>query len=162
MKQKTKKLLAFLTAVLLTVGCAGCGDKADDGNSANKGNGENFIQKLAYQVFATQEDGKTVRVEITILSLDREYKLSEIMQRAHEEHKLTYESSAGMVTSINGTANTADFSYCWMLYTTDAEMANSSWGTITIGDQTLGSAIVGAEALEVLENEMYVWEYTAF
>ena len=160
MKQKTKKFLAFLTTVLLIVGCAGCGKDSDGGNA--NGNSESSIQKLSYQVFATQTEGKTVRVEITILTLDGKYKLSDIMARAQEEHKMTYESSAGMITSINGTANAADFSSCWMLYTTDAEMANSSWGTITIGDQTLGSAIVGAEALEVLVDEMYVWEYVTF
>ena len=91
-----------------------------------------------------------------------QWMLTDVMDRAKLSGELTFESSAGFITSINGVENTADFSACWMLYTSDAEMANSEWGTITVGEQTLGSAIVGAEALEVLEGALYVWEYVTF
>ncbi len=160
MKRIMKKVLVFLMTALLAVGFVGCVDNDED--SVSSSNSGNTIQKLYYQVFATQEENKTVRVEISILSLDGKYTLMDIMEKAQEKHDLTYESTGGMITSINGTANTADFSSCWMLYTSDAEMANNAWGTITIGGQTFGSAIVGAEVLEVMEEQIYVWEYTTF
>jgi hypothetical protein len=84
------------------------------------------------------------------------------MERAKTDGDLTYEISGGMVTSIEGKANAADFSACWMLYTSDVEMSNAEWGTITVGEKTLGSAIVGAEALPIVAGELYVWSYQSF
>lgn len=74
----------------------------------------------------------------------------------------SYEISGGMVTEINGTANKSDFSSCWMLYTSDADMSNAVWGTIEYDGQTLGSAILGTDALIVETGEIYVWEYVTF
>lgn len=74
----------------------------------------------------------------------------------------SYKISGGMVTEINGKANAADFSGCWMLYTSDADMSNAEWGTLEYGEQTLGSAIIGAETLVVQTGEIYAWEYVIF
>lgn len=82
------------------------------------------------------------------------------MEKLGEE--LVYETSDGMVTSINGKANAADFSACWMLYTSDIEQANASWGTVEYDGKTLGSAMLGAELLEVKAGEIYLWEYVSF
>ena len=68
----------------------------------------------------------------------------------------------GMVTAINGKKNAADFSSCWMLYTSDTEMSNVAWGTVEYEGKTLASAIVGAEAFTVKKGEIYLCEYTAF
>ena len=92
-----------------------------------------------------------------------QWMLADVMEDAKVcGNGLTFETSGGMITSINGVANPADFSYCWMLYTSDEEMANNAWGTIVVNDKTLGSAIVGAESLPVIEGAMYVWEYVKF
>ncbi len=72
---------------------------------------------------------------------------------------LSYKMKSGMVTEINGKQNPADYSYCWMLYTSDKDMSNDEWGTVVYNGKTLGSAIVGAEKLIVEEGEIYVWEY---
>ena len=74
----------------------------------------------------------------------------------------SYKISNGMVTEINGKANTADFSGCWMLYTSDKELSNNAWGVTAYEGQTLGSAILGAEALIVTVGEIYAWEYAIF
>lgn len=103
------------------------------------------------------EDVKEVRFDY-----QSQWTLMDVMDDAKVCAKLTYESAGGMVTSIEGKANAADFSSCWMLYTSDTEMANKQWGEITVEDKTLGSAIVGAESLTVLEGETYVWEYQTF
>ena len=86
--------------------------------------------------------------------------LSESMELLKKNGKLTYEISGGMVTSINGKANSAN--EFWMLYTSDTEMANTAWGTYEYEGQTLGSAIVGAEALPVVDGGIYIWAYQGF
>ena len=68
----------------------------------------------------------------------------------------------GMVTSINGIANAADYSSCWMLYTSDTENANSAWGTIEYNGTEYGSAISGAETLKIKAGQLYIWVYQSF
>ena len=84
------------------------------------------------------------------------------MLRQSQDNDFTFTFTNGMITSINGVENPADFSHCWMLYTSDAEMANAAWGTTEYDGQTLGSAVVGVNALDVISGAIYVWVYTAF
>ena len=88
--------------------------------------------------------------------------LLDAMFYLQEEGELTFELTGGMVSSIEGKANPADWSACWMLYTSDAEMSNTEWGTITYEGNTYGSAILGAEGLEVSAGQCYVWSYDTF
>lgn len=78
------------------------------------------------------------------------------------EGELDFDLSEGMVTSIEGNANAADWSACWMLYTSDAEMSNTGWGVIEYEGNTYGSAILGAESLSVSVGEYYIWSYQSF
>ena len=55
--------------------------------------------------------------------------LVEYMEAMRDEG-LEFEVRDGMIVSINGIENPADYSSCWMLYTSDAENANASWGTV--------------------------------
>jgi hypothetical protein len=64
----------------------------------------------------------------------------------------------GMITTINGIANAADWSYCWMLYTSDAENANTAWA-VDYNGNIYGSAIFGAETLIVKDGCVYIWFY---
>jgi hypothetical protein len=68
----------------------------------------------------------------------------------------------GMVVSINGIKNAADWSYCWMLYTDDEEMSNVAWGEIEYKDKVYGSAVLGAESLVVKNGKTYIWVYQGF
>ena len=68
----------------------------------------------------------------------------------------------GMVVSINGIKNPADWSYCWMLYTDDEEMSNTAWGEIEYKDKVYGSAVLGAESLVVKNGKTYIWVYQGF
>ena len=88
--------------------------------------------------------------------------LLDAMTYLKDEGELTFELTGGMVSSIEGKANPADWSACWMLYTSDAEMSNTEWGTITYEGNTYGSAILGAESLTVSAGEYYVWSYDTF
>ena len=88
--------------------------------------------------------------------------LLDAMTYLKEEGELEFALTGGMVSSIEGKANPADWSVCWMLYTSDAEMSNMGWGTITYEENTYGSAILGAESLEVSAGEYYIWSYDTF
>lgn len=144
-----KRVVSFLLLVLLCFGISGCFfmPMTPDPESG-----------LVYTIVKTEN-----RVEISVSDLGTsKWTLIDVMERAKTDGDLTFEISGGMVTSIEGKANAVDFSACWMLYTSDAEMSNTEWGTITVGEKTLGSAIVGAEALPVVVGALYVWDYQTF
>lgn len=108
------------------------------------------------------ESGET-RVVISVGDIVGNVTLSDCMEYLSELHEdFTFTMESGMITSINGIDNTADFSKCWMVYTSDGEMANTAWGTIDYNGATLGSAVVGADALTVITGEIYVLEYVMF
>lgn len=137
-------LLACIVSAFLFAGC-------------EKKGGE-----VRYTVANSESASGELRVEIRVDETEEEYTLLQIMERAKQNGDLSYEASAGMITSINGKANAADFSACWMLYTSDEEMSNAEYGTIVCGNESLGSAIVGANALTVVKGVLYVWQYTSF
>lgn len=88
--------------------------------------------------------------------------LIDYMNKLAEEGQLTCSISNGMITSINGIENPADFSSCWMLYTSDADNANSAWGTVSYEGVEYGSAISGAEALTIKADQLYIWVFQSF
>ena len=101
-------------------------------------------------------------VAIRVVKVDGEPTLLTIMEELSADGALAFKESGGMVTSINGKDNPADWSACWMLYTSDAELANTAWGEVEYKGEKLGSAIVGAGELPVVEGEIYVWSYQIF
>ncbi len=135
----------FLAGILATVGMfvfAACG----------KSNG-------AGKTVATVEKGEST-VVITVEEVDGEPTLLDVMKDLQEGGELTFTVSLdGMITSIEGKENAADWSAVWMLYTSDSEMTNAEWGTVEHNGEIYGSAIVGASALGVLAGETYIWYY---
>ena len=151
MKGIMRSLLVFGMALSLAFGFVGCKSKEAQANLT-----------FSYSLKISQEGTLPLRLEISVEKAQYACTLLQLMQDAKDDGKLAFEENGDMITSINGVANPADFSCCWMLYTSDAEMANNAWGTITVEGETLGSAIVGAESLPVVEGEIYVWEYVKF
>ena len=90
---------------------------------------------------------------------DGETTLMDYMNELKAEGEIEFTVKDGMITSINGIANPADFSSCWMLYTSDAEMANSAWGTVLYSNAEYGSAILGAESLKIKADNIYIWVF---
>ena len=88
--------------------------------------------------------------------------LIDYMDTLVKEGKLTCTIENGMVTSINGIDNPADFSSCWMLYTSDEENANAAWGTVDFEGKQYGSAISGAETLKIKAGQLYIWVFKSF
>ena len=106
--------------------------------------------------------------EFVKIVVDKDYmdidgaKLIDYMQALKEDGSLDYAEDSGMITSINGKANTADYSVCWMLYTDDAELSNTAWGTVEIDGKIYASAISGANDMAIKDGATYVWVYKAF
>jgi hypothetical protein len=110
---------------------------------------------------ALAEETET-RVVITVSAGANGGTVLDCMKLLQEQGEISYQISGGMVTEINGKANAADFSGCWMLYTSDKEMSNAEWGTVEYNGEMIASAILGAEALMVTKGEIYIWEYVIF
>ena len=88
--------------------------------------------------------------------------LVDYMDSLKNDGKLDFEIENGMVTSVNGIENPADWSSCWMIYTSDTDNANSAWGTIEYDGKVYGSAIVGAESLIIKDGCIYIWVFQSF
>ena len=88
--------------------------------------------------------------------------LLEYMEQLREDGKLIFDTKDGMVISINGIENAADYSEVWMLYTSDEEQSNSIWGTVEYDGNVYGSAVLGAETLKIKPNCLYIWVYKPF
>lgn len=145
-----KKLMALVLTLVCTLMFAGCDLSLLMGLSSG-GKSVAAVEKTENMVVITvneAEDG------VTLLS---------VMKTLQAEGKLSYEYGAdGMVTSIEGKENAADWSACWMLYTSDAELASTDWGTVEYHGESYGSAVVGASALEVIDGGIYIWSYQSF
>ena len=101
-------------------------------------------------------------VAIRVWKTEGEETLMTVMEALQEKGQMSFTVQAGMITSVNGKANPADFSSCWMLYTSDEEMSNAAWGEIDYNGGKLASSMLGADMLPVAEGEIYVWYYQSF
>lgn len=145
MKRKILSFISLLATIIVSlcavVGCAPT-DKAN----------------LKASVIATTDTLIFIQVEAVSSETD---KLIDAMTILQENGALEYTVSGGMIQSINGKENKADWSASWMLYTSDSEMASTEW-TYEYDGVTYGSAVLGAESLPVLEGACYLWVYTYF
>lgn len=136
-----KKFLTLFASILAIFACclvAACGDKEP-----------------------IKVDENTVIITASDSSFDFDEKtLKEYMDYLQKNQKFTYSINNGMITAINGKSNTSN-SY-WMLYTSDSENANQEWGTFEYEDSIYGSATLGADALIVKEDCIYIWAYQTF
>ena len=96
------------------------------------------------------------------MSITDDTTLVEYMYSLQEDGELDFAMSNGMVSSVNGIENASDWSSCWMLYTSDADNANTAWGEVEYKGKVYGSAIVGADSLVVKADCLYIWIYQSF
>ena len=66
------------------------------------------------------------------------------------------------ITSINGKEETSsgNSGYSWMLYTSDAELSSTEFGTVEYNGSSYGQAAFGASTLVVKAGQYYIWAYT--
>lgn len=143
--KKTKKILSCLLAVVILVGTmllAGC-------------KSEPLVIKDSdtYIVIKTTQEAVGDKTDMLLI---------EYMETLKEKGQLEFKVENGMITSINGIDNPADFSSCWMLYTSDEANANASWGTVEYEGKQYGSAVSGAETLKIKADQLYIWVYKSF
>ncbi len=143
-----RKIYSFFTLTLTLVFCAFC-------LVGCKSNGEG---KVVGRIVETTEETVVILVEET----DGSATLFDVMEELRKNDALSYGLSGTMVKEINGKQNAADFSACWMLYTSDSEMGNLEWGTYEYEDVSCVSAIVGGDALNVVAGEYYIWVFVRF
>ena len=144
MKNNTKRLSCLLAVLLLA--CAmllpGC-------------QSEPLVIKDSdtYIVIKTTEESLAGKEDMLLI---------DYMNQLVQEGELTCTIKDGMITSINGIENPADFSSCWMLYTSDEENANAAWGVVEYNGVQYGSAISGAETLKIKPDQLYIWVFKSF
>lgn len=142
MKKTTKRIVSILLAALLLLSMTAC-------------KSEPLVIKDSdtYIVIKTTQEAIGGKTDMLLI---------DYMAQLKEKGELEFEISDGMITSINGIDNPADFSSCWMLYTSDAENANTGWGTVEYDGKEYGSAISGAEKLTVKADQLYIWVFKSF
>lgn len=91
-----------------------------------------------------------------------EMALTEYMTALKQKGELDFTMENGMVTEMNGQKNAADYSSCWMLYTSDPDFSNPAWGVAEYDGKEYGSAALGANELKVQAGELYIWVYQSF
>ena len=143
--KRTKKILSCLLAILILAGTmllAGC-------------KSELLVIKDSdtYIVIKTTQEAMGDKTDMLLI---------EYMETLKEKGQLEFKVENGMITSINGIDNPADFSSCWMLYTSDEANANASWGTVEYEGKQYGSAVSGAETLKIKADQLYIWVYKSF
>ena len=104
-------------------------------------------------VFATTEKALEGQGEMTLLAL---------MEKQKEAGEIDFTVENGMITSLNGIENPADFSKCWMLYISDVDNANEAWGTVEYEGVVYGSAIYGADSLILKPDCLYIFIFKSF
>ena len=146
MKRNTfKKTLSFLLAVMILVGTmllAGC-------------RSEPLVIKDSDTYIVIKTTQEAIGKETDMLLID-------YMTKLKEKGELEFSISNGMITSINGIDNPADYSSCWMLYTSDEEFSNAAWGVAEYQGKQYGSAVSGAETLKIKPDQLYIWVYKSF
>ena len=102
---------------------------------------------------------------VFITATDKDYNFTDktvldFMEYLKGKGEFDFEIENGMITSMNGKANTNN-SY-WMFYTDDDENADEQWGTFEHEGKIYGSATEGVSTLKIKENCMYIWAYQTF
>ena len=130
-------LLSMLFAAAFCVGCTPS---------------EGVKVKATVQVTETE-------IAIVVESVEGDAKLIDAMKALQEEGKLSFVADGqGLIQSINGKENAADWSQYWSLYISDAELSDMTYG-IEWNGQQLGFSNFGAEALPIANGGVYVWLY---
>lgn len=145
MKKQTKKALSFLLAMMLlasTMLLTAC-------------RSEPLVIKDSDTYIVVKTTQEAIGDNADMLLID-------YMKTLKDKGELEFEIANGMITSINGIDNPADFSSCWMLYTSDEANSNAGWGTVEYQGKEYGSAVSGAETLKIKPDQLYIWVFKSF
>ena len=140
--KKTQKILSVLLVVMLLLSMTACRN-------------ESLVIKDSdtYIVIKTTQEALGDKTDMVLI---------DYMGMLKEKGELEFSVENGMILSINGIDNPADYSSCWMLYTSDEENANAAWGTVEYEGKEYGSAVSGAETLKIKPDQLYIWVFKSF
>ena len=140
--KKTKNILSVLLVVMLLLSMTACRN-------------ESLVIKDSdtYIVIKTTQEALGDKTDMVLI---------DYMGMLKEKGELEFSVENGMILSINGIDNPADYSSCWMLYTSDEENANAAWGTVEYEGKEYGSAVSGAETLKIKPDQLYIWVFKSF
>ena len=157
MKNKMHKTLSVLLAMMIVCTVLFTGCQPDKQVLETPASSENSDPSLVIT-----NDYIAIKVTQELMDGATDMTLMDYMTKLKDKGELEFAISDGMITSINGTENPADYSSCWMLYTSDADNSNASWGTVEYEGQEYGSAISGAETLKIKVDQLYIWVFKSF
>ena len=122
----------------------------------------NFNASTGYVKGDLLENSDTM-VVMSVVEEEGNMYVIDLMKDLQKAGKITYELSAdGFIESINGKANAADFSSCWMLYTSEDDLSSEEYGYIEYKGEKLYGALFGASQMPLDDGELYVWSYVSF
>ena len=154
--KKIKSLIIILLALVVCACFSACTTITSDKS-------EDFSQTVAVdEIIEITDTIVVIRADCGYMPIDSDTVLIDYMAQIKADGGFDFTVKDGMVVAINGVENPADYSKCWMVYTDDSELSNEAWGTVTVGEITYFSAVVGAEALPIKHGKTYVWEYKSF
>lgn len=108
---------------------------------------------------ATLVESTETLVVIKVDKIQGEPTLFDAMTWLQEQGQLSFTIADGMITGINGKNNATAY---WMVYTSDDDLSDTSWGIFEYQGEVFGSAAAGANELPVSVGEYYVWNYQNF
>ena len=113
-------------------------------------------------VVKSDENTVAITADSKYFAIAEDTTLIDYMNKLKADGLLDFTIADGMITAIGGKQNPADFSSCWMLYTSDSELSNSAWGILEVDGEVYASAICGATDLIIKEGEVYLWAFVTF
>ena len=156
---KKKWIAGFMAALCLST-CTAC-DLPFDLPFLN-GEDSSSVSMQEEVKNATVEQTTEDMVVIRILE-ETDAKLIDVMTSLQADEQLAFtQDSQGMITSVNGKVNAADWSASWMVYTSDTELSSTEWLSYDYNGENLGLAAFGADLMPVKKGEIYIWAYTTF
>lgn len=153
--KKLLKFLAILFAVCVFTCAISCNQTQESQpSSSNSGLAKSLVKVVDNKVVILVDDDYMQIKDTTVLV--------DYMHALKADGALEFTMADGMVNSINGKENPADYSSCWMLYSNDGELTNQAWGSVKVDGVEYFSAVLGAERLPIKNGKTYVWEYKTF
>ena len=153
--KKLFTLLALCLALLAAFGLAACTQKPSPSTTPSVGGGS--VEPIPMGEILSVTDTQIV---ISVNEVEEGTTLIAVMAELKANNALSYEIANGMITSLNGKTTAAN--EFWGLYTSDAELSNTEWGTAEYEGKTYGSAMFGAETMPVISNGIYIWKLSSF
>lgn len=108
------------------------------------------------------ENTVVIRPNEEVLVLGETTSLMDYLAAMQDKGLLTFTANNGMIDSVNGIENqtsSANSGSYWMIYTSDPDFSEASYGTLDYQGETYASATVGAEQLIVSIDYVYLLAY---